>query len=66
MKEEAEEIFSFVLETLEGSIKAWHSSSKVDPRGHFLLDKEKTKTDKYAPLVNIDKVDHEKFNYDVT
>lgn len=41
---------------MEASIKSWHSSAKVDPRGHFLLDKEKTQTDKYAPVVNIDKV----------
>ncbi|XP_078442642.1 tetratricopeptide repeat (TPR)-like superfamily protein [Wolffia australiana] len=54
-KEEVEEIFSFVVDTMEDAINAWHSSTKVDPRGHFLLDKEKTQTDKYAPLVNIDK-----------
>ncbi|CAA7404015.1 unnamed protein product [Spirodela intermedia] len=53
--EEAQEIFSFVVDTMEAAIKGWQNSAKVDPRGHFLLDKEKTQTDKYAPVVNIDK-----------
>ena len=50
------EIFSFVVETMEKSVKSWHETSKVDVRVHFLLDKEKTDTEKYAPVVNIDKV----------
>ncbi|RZR94754.1 hypothetical protein BHM03_00023532 [Ensete ventricosum] len=37
------------------SIKAWHETGQVDPRVNFLLDKQKTQTDKYAPVVNIDK-----------
>jgi hypothetical protein len=41
---------------METAVKSWHESSKVDPRVYFLLDKEKTQTDKYAPVVNIDKV----------
>ena len=50
------EMFSFLVETMETAVKSWHESSKVDPRVYFLLDKEKTQTDKYAPVVNIDKV----------
>ncbi|XP_030507177.1 uncharacterized protein LOC115722182 [Cannabis sativa] len=50
-----EEMFSFLVETMETAVKCWHESSKVDPRVYFLLDKEKTETDKYAPMVNIDK-----------
>ncbi|XP_065863250.1 uncharacterized protein [Euphorbia lathyris] len=49
------EIFSFLVETMEMAIKSWHETSKVDPRVYFLLDKERTQTDKYAPVVNIDK-----------
>jgi hypothetical protein len=41
---------------METAVKSWHEASKVDPRVYFLLDKEKTQTDKYAPVVNIDKV----------
>ncbi|KAL9401467.1 hypothetical protein Peur_005316 [Populus x canadensis] len=49
------EMFSFLVETMETAVKTWHEASKVDPRVYFLLDKEKTLTDKYAPVVNIDK-----------
>ncbi|KAM7258434.1 hypothetical protein ACFE04_014175 [Oxalis oulophora] len=50
-----EEIFSFLVATMETAVKTWHETSKVDPRVYFLLDKEKTDTEKYAPAVNIDK-----------
>lgn len=53
--EEAQNLFSFVVDTMESAIKVWHESGKVDPRVYFLLDKQKTQTDKYAPVVNIDK-----------
>nr|XP_004247592.1 E3 ubiquitin-protein ligase CHIP [Solanum lycopersicum] len=49
------EFFSFHVETVEGAVKSWHETSKVDPRVYFLLNKEKTDTEKYAPAVNIDK-----------
>ncbi|KAG5391234.1 hypothetical protein IGI04_032775 [Brassica rapa subsp. trilocularis] len=49
------EMFSFLVETMETAVKAWHETSKVDTRVYFLLDKEKTQTDKFAPAVNIDK-----------
>ncbi|KAL9352892.1 hypothetical protein Peur_055572 [Populus x canadensis] len=49
------DMFSFLVETMETAVKSWHEASKVDPRVYFLLDKEKTQTDKYAPVVNIDK-----------
>ncbi|KAF2290157.1 hypothetical protein GH714_003759 [Hevea brasiliensis] len=49
------EIFSFLVETMEAAVKSWHETSNVDPRVYFLIDKEKTETDKYAPVVNIDK-----------
>lgn len=48
-------IFSFLVETMEAAVKSWHETSKVDGRVYFLLDK-KTDTEKYAPVVNIDKV----------
>lgn len=41
---------------MDSAIKAWHETGQVDPRVNFLLDKQKTQTDKYAPVVNIDKV----------
>jgi len=41
---------------MESAIKTWNETGKVDPRVYFLLDKQKTETDKYAPVVNIDKV----------
>lgn len=50
------EMFSFLVETMETAVKSWHEASKVDTRVYFLLDKEKTETDKFAPAVNIDKV----------
>ncbi|KAB2095273.1 hypothetical protein ES319_A01G025000v1 [Gossypium barbadense] len=49
------EMFSFLIETMETAVKSWHETSKVDPRVYFLLDKEKSQADKYAPVVNIDK-----------
>lgn len=41
---------------METAVKSWHETSSVDARVHFLPDKEKTQTDKYPPIVNIDKV----------
>lgn len=49
------DIFSFVVETMETAVKSLHQTSKVDGRVYFLLDKEKTDTEKYAPIVNVDK-----------
>ncbi|WVY96330.1 hypothetical protein V8G54_028481 [Vigna mungo] len=49
------DLFSFLVETIETAVKSWHETSSVDARVYFLLDKEKTQTDKYAPVVNIDK-----------
>ncbi|KAJ8425804.1 hypothetical protein Cgig2_008853 [Carnegiea gigantea] len=49
------DIFSFLVETMENAVKTWHETAKVDPRVYFLLDNEKTDTEKYAPVVNIDK-----------
>lgn len=54
-EEQRNDIFSFLVETMETAVKTWHETSKVDPRVYFLLDKEKTDTEKYAPVVNIDK-----------
>uniref|UniRef100_A0A2P2K295 Uncharacterized protein n=1 Tax=Rhizophora mucronata TaxID=61149 RepID=A0A2P2K295_RHIMU len=54
-KERWEDVFSFLVETMEAAVKSWHETSKLDPRVYFLLDKEKAQTDKYAPIVNIDK-----------
>ncbi|XP_076912563.1 uncharacterized protein LOC143570936 [Bidens hawaiensis] len=54
-EESWKEIFSFVVETMETAVKSWHQTSKVDARVYFLLDKEKTDTEKYAPVVNVDK-----------
>nr|GMD75615.1 serine/threonine-protein phosphatase 5 [Ipomoea batatas]GMD81743.1 serine/threonine-protein phosphatase 5 [Ipomoea batatas] len=53
--EACNEVFSFLVETMEMAVKTWHETSKVDPRVYFLLNKEKTDTEKYAPVVNIDK-----------
>lgn len=50
------ELFAYVVETMEMAVKSWHESSTVDPRVYFLLHKEQTDTEKYAPVVNIDKV----------
>ncbi|MED6225000.1 hypothetical protein PIB30_089514 [Stylosanthes scabra] len=49
------DMFAFLVETMETAVKSWHETSKLDARVYFLLDKEKTLTDKYAPIVNIDK-----------
>ncbi|KAL4311607.1 hypothetical protein GQ457_01G001980 [Hibiscus cannabinus] len=49
------DVFSFLVKTMETAVKSWHETSKVDPRVYFLLNEEKTQTDKYAPVVNIDK-----------
>ncbi|KAI3969049.1 hypothetical protein MKW92_021682 [Papaver armeniacum] len=53
--ENSREIFSYVVETMEMAVKSWHETDKVDARVYYLLDKEKTDTEKYAPVVNIDK-----------
>ncbi|XP_077247877.1 tetratricopeptide repeat (TPR)-like superfamily protein isoform X2 [Tasmannia lanceolata] len=50
-----QDIFSFIVVTMETAIKEWHETAKVNAKVHFLFDKEKTQTDKYAPVVNIDK-----------
>ncbi|KAK2980639.1 hypothetical protein RJ640_011447, partial [Escallonia rubra] len=58
----SQEIFTFLVETMETSVKSWHENSNVDARVYFLLEKGKTDTDKYAPIVNIDKVAFESPN----
>lgn len=55
-EESWKDFFAFLVETMETAVKSWHDCSKVDPRVYFLLDKDKTDTEKYAPVVNIDKV----------
>ncbi|TVU49192.1 hypothetical protein EJB05_00490 [Eragrostis curvula] len=47
--------FSFVVNVIESAIKDWHDTGKVDPKVNFILDDQKTDTEKYAPVVNIDK-----------
>nr|XP_043610183.1 hsp70-Hsp90 organizing protein 2 isoform X2 [Erigeron canadensis] len=54
-EESWKDIFSFVVETMESAVKSWHQTSNVDARVYYLFDKEKTDTEKYAPVVNIDK-----------
>ncbi|KMZ55963.1 Stress-induced protein 1 [Zostera marina] len=53
--DESDEMFSFIVNVIEKAIKVWHETGKVDPRVNFLLNKPKTDTEKYAPIVNIDK-----------
>lgn len=53
--EMGQNIFSFVVNVVESAIKVWHDTGKVDARVNFLLDDQKTDTEKYAPVVNIDK-----------
>nr|XP_015619954.1 uncharacterized protein LOC4352735 isoform X2 [Oryza sativa Japonica Group] len=48
-------IFTFVVNVIESAIKVWHDTGKVDARVNFLLDDQKTDTEKHAPVVNIDK-----------
>jgi hypothetical protein len=52
----AQNISSFVINVMESAVKVWHDTGKVDPRVNFLLDDQKTDTEKYAPVVNIEKV----------
>ncbi|MCL7050763.1 hypothetical protein MKW94_010403, partial [Papaver nudicaule] len=47
--EDSKEIFSFVVETMEMTVKSWHETDKVDARVYYLLDKEKTDTEKVCP-----------------
>ncbi|XP_042514629.1 U-box domain-containing protein 70 [Macadamia integrifolia] len=54
-EESWKDIFSFIVDIMETAIKSWHETAKVEARVNFLLDKEKTDTEKYAPIVNIDK-----------
>ncbi|KAM0870240.1 hypothetical protein ACQ4PT_040139 [Festuca glaucescens] len=51
----AQNISSFVINVMESAVKVWHDTGKVDPRVNFLLDDQKTDTEKYAPVVNIEK-----------
>lgn len=51
-------MFLFVIEVIEAAIKVWHDTSTVLPRVNFLLDKDKTDTAVYAPVVKIDQVWH--------
>ncbi|TXG72117.1 hypothetical protein EZV62_000696 [Acer yangbiense] len=46
------DVFSFLVETMEAAVKSWHETSKVDAKVYFLLDKEKTDTEKYAHLLS--------------
>ena len=41
---------------MEAAVRSWHETSNVDAKVYYLLDNEKTDTEKYAPVVNIDKV----------
>ncbi|CAD6267064.1 unnamed protein product [Miscanthus lutarioriparius] len=52
--ETGQSIFSFIVNVIESAIKVWHDTGNVDPRVNFLLD-QKTDTEKYAPVVNVDK-----------
>ncbi|XP_023515089.1 RNA polymerase II-associated protein 3-like [Cucurbita pepo subsp. pepo] len=54
-EEGCKDIFSFLVETMEAAVRSWHETSNVDAKVYYLLDKEKTDTEKYAPIVNIDK-----------
>ncbi|KAJ7954845.1 Hsp70-hsp90 organizing protein 1 [Quillaja saponaria] len=54
-EESWKEMLSFLVETMETAVKSCHENSNVDARVYFLLDNEKTQTEKYAPVVNIDK-----------
>ncbi|KAG9451930.1 hypothetical protein H6P81_004834 [Aristolochia fimbriata] len=54
-EERGQSIFDFIVQIMEVAIKGWHETGKLDARVNFLLDKEKTQTEKYAPVVNIDK-----------
>lgn len=51
----AQNISSFVISVIESAVKVWHDTGKVDARINFLLDDQKTDTEKYAPVVNIEK-----------
>lgn len=53
--EESQRAFDFITDVMEKSIKTWHETGKVDPRVFYLLDSTRTDTEKYAPVVNIDK-----------
>ncbi|WVZ91172.1 hypothetical protein U9M48_037377 [Paspalum notatum var. saurae] len=53
--ETAQSIFSFTVNVMESAIKVWHDTGNLDPKVNFLLDDQKTDTEKYAPIVNIDK-----------
>ncbi|XP_047330820.1 U-box domain-containing protein 70 [Impatiens glandulifera] len=53
--EQWKDIFTFLVETMESSVKTWHETSKVDARVYYMVDKEKADTEKYAPVVNIEK-----------
>ncbi|KAI4304040.1 hypothetical protein MLD38_039604 [Melastoma candidum] len=55
LQEESKAVLSFVTETMEKTVKSGHEAFKVDPRVYFLLDMQRTETNKYAPIVNIDK-----------
>jgi hypothetical protein len=57
-KDRSEEMFVFVIDIIEGAIKVWHDTSTVLPRVNFLLDKERTDTAVYAPVVKMDQVQH--------
>jgi hypothetical protein len=52
----AQNISSFVINVIESAVKVWHDTGKLDARVNFLLDDHKTDTEKYAPVVNIEKV----------
>ena len=52
----AQNISSFVINVIESAVKVWHDTGIVDARVNFLLDDQKTDTEKYAPVVNIEKV----------
>eukprot|EP00268_Persea_americana_P021905 TRINITY_DN2179_c0_g1_i1.p1 TRINITY_DN2179_c0_g1~~TRINITY_DN2179_c0_g1_i1.p1 ORF type:complete len:328 (-),score=56.19 TRINITY_DN2179_c0_g1_i1:545-1528(-) len=54
-EESCHDIFNFIVDVMETAIRMWHESGKVDARVNFLLDKQKTDTEKHAPIVNIDK-----------
>lgn len=54
-QEIGEELFNFITNLMETSVKQWHANGIVDAKVTYLFDKTKEHSDEAATVVNVDK-----------
>uniref|UniRef100_A0A0D6R910 Uncharacterized protein n=1 Tax=Araucaria cunninghamii TaxID=56994 RepID=A0A0D6R910_ARACU len=54
-QESGEEVFTFITDIMEASVKSWHANGHVDARVTYLFDKTRDHSGEAAAVVNVDK-----------